>query len=175
MGATAPSRFFRESACAAAVRSWGGRTAGGGPWDFAARQKMGQNVAPTVTALAPRIPEADDASIAADLELVAKKLADVTRKATRDRDMEAVFVAAAAGQERRARGTAEKTAAALDSVAQWVERTEGRLSDTARLASEGQERTAGMLNDAIGLMTRRLDEIERKITETQQPSVDAAL
>jgi localization factor PodJL len=135
---------------------------------------MGQNVASTVARSVPRIPEADETSIAADLEVVARKLAEVTRKASRDRDMEAAL-AAATEHERRARETAEKTAAALDSVAQWVERTEGRLSDTARLASEGQERTAGMLNDAIGLMTRRLDEIERKITETQQPSVDAAL
>src|SRR4051812_28627851 len=135
---------------------------------------MRQNVASTVTGIDPRHATADE-SIAADLELVAKKLADVTRKATRDRDMESVFAAAAADHERRARDNAEKTAAALDSVAQWVERTEGRLSETTRLASEGQERTAGMLSDAIGLMTRRLDEIERKITDSQPPAMDEAL
>ena len=130
---------------------------------------MRQSVASTVASLDP-----SDTSIAADLELVAQKLADVSRKASRDRDMEAAL-ASASDHERRARETAEKTAMALDSVAQWVERTEGRLSETARLASEGQERTATILSDAIGLMTRRLDDIERKIGEGQQPSLDAAL
>ena len=95
---------------------------------------MRQNVAPTMAGPDRRSPEPDNASIAGDLELVAKKLAEVTRKTTRDRDMEAALAAASAEHERRARETAEKTAAALDSVAEWVESTEGRLSDTARLA-----------------------------------------
>jgi localization factor PodJL len=129
---------------------------------------MRQNVTSTGSGPDFRLPEAEDASLAHDLELVAKRLADMTRKATRDRDLDTALAAASAEQERRAREAAEKTAVALDSVAQWVERTEGRLSDTARIASETQERTAGMLNDALGLMTRRLDDIERKITEAHR-------
>jgi localization factor PodJL len=135
---------------------------------------MRQNVKQTAAGSDFRYPETDDLSLAHDLDLVAKKLADVTRRATRDRELDAAFVGTSPDAEWRARETAEKTAAALDSVAEWVERTESRLSDSARLASESQERTAGMLTDALGLMTRRLDEIERKIGESQQPSLEAA-
>src|SRR5215211_4308855 len=111
---------------------------------------MRQNVIPPVSGPDFRFAEADDASLAQDLELVAKRLADVTRKASRERDLETALVTASAEQERRAR-------------------------EAAHLASEAHERTAGMLTDALGLMTRRLDEIERKITEAQPPALDAAL
>ena len=126
---------------------------------------MRQSVPPSVAGPDFRYAEADDASLAHDLEMVAKKIADVTRKATRERDLDAT-------EERRAREAAEKITAARDSVAQWTERSEGRLSDGGRLA---QDRTAGMLTDALAAVTRRLDEIERKITEPQQPSMEAAI
>jgi localization factor PodJL len=133
---------------------------------------MRPNVPPTVSGSDFRYAEADDASLAHDLEMVAKKIADVTRKATRELD--AVSAADSGAQERRTREAAEKIAAARDPVAQWTERSEGRLSGTGRLASDAQDRTAGMLTDALAAVTRRLDEIERKITEPQQPSMEAA-
>src|SRR5918995_3236209 len=94
---------------------------------------MRQNVTPNAAGPGLGYPEADDASLAHDLELVAKKIADVTRKAARD------------------------------------------LDAPLAAASAEQERTAGMLAETLGAMTRRLDEIERKIAETQQPSMEAAL
>ncbi|HEX2727064.1 MAG TPA: hypothetical protein VHN20_14690, partial [Beijerinckiaceae bacterium] len=115
-------------------------------------------------------------SIDDDLDAVSAKLAELKRKAAHDRDLESILAAASVEQERRTRETAEKTAAALDSVAQWVERTEDRLSETTRLASESQERTAVILNETLGMMTRRLEDIERKITESAKPAaMDAAL
>jgi localization factor PodJL len=114
------------------------------------------------------------ASISDDLDAVSAKLAELKRKTAHDRDLESILAAASAEQERRTRETAEKTAAALDSVAQWVERTEDRLSETARLASEGQERTAVVLNETLSMMTRRLDDIERKITEGTRAAADQA-
>ncbi|HEY8566999.1 MAG TPA: hypothetical protein VIL65_15990 [Beijerinckiaceae bacterium] len=68
-----------------------------------------------------------------------------------------------------------KTAAALDSVARWIERAEDRLAETSRAVAEKEDRTASVLGEALGLMTRRLDEIERKIASGRQPSVGAAL
>jgi localization factor PodJL len=109
------------------------------------------------------------ASIDDDLDAVSAKLAELKRKAAQDRDLESILAAASVDQERRTRETAEKTAAALDSVAQWVGRTEDRLSETTRLASESQERTVLILNETLGMMTRRLDDIERKITESSKP------
>ena len=139
MGVPAPSLILCESIPAVATRCRGKRAGKRQPLnECAARQTMRQNVTSTVSGPDFRLAEAD-ASLAHDLELVAKRLADMTRKATRDRDLDAALAAASAEQERRAREAAEKTAVALDSVAQWVERTEGRLSDTARVAPGAQE------------------------------------
>ena len=136
---------------------------------------MRQSVPPTVAGPDFRYAEADDASLARDLEMVAKKIADVTRKATRERDLDAVSATDSGAQERRTREAAEKIAAARDLAPQRTERSEGRLSDAGRLAPDAQDRTAGMLTDALAAVTRRLDEIERKITEPQQPSLEAAM
>ena len=135
---------------------------------------MRQSVPPTVAGPDFRYAEADDASLARDLEMVAKKIADVTRKATRERDLDAISATDSGAQERRTREAAEKIAAARDLAPQRTERSEGRFSDAGRLAPDAQDRTAGMLTDALAAVTRRLDEIERKITEPQQPSLEAA-
>ena len=136
---------------------------------------MRQSVPPTVAGPDFRYAEADDASLARDLEMVAKKIADVTRKATRERDLDAISATDSGAQERRTREAAEKIAAARDLAPQRTERSEGRFSDAGRLAPDAQDRTAGMLTDALAAVTRRLDEIERKITEPQQPSLEAAM
>ena len=49
------------------------------------------------------------------------------------------------------------------------------LSDTARMALERQDHTANVLGEALAMMTKRLDEIEGKVSEGHQPAMNAAL
>jgi localization factor PodJL len=114
-----------------------------------------------------------------DLDAVTTRLSRMTtparQTASTPRELDTVLAAANAESERRSRETASKTAAALDSVARWIERAEDRLHETSRVAGERQEKTAALLGNAIDLMTRRLDDIERKVVDGQQPSVLAAM
>lgn len=121
-----------------------------------------------------------------DLDSVASRLGRVTRnpRATsgaapagggQPRSIDQVIAALTAEQDRRARESASKTAEALDSVARWIERAEDRMSETTRSVAERQDRTANVLGEALGLMTRRLDDIERKVAEGNPASVSAAL
>lgn len=122
-----------------------------------------------------------------DLDSVASRLGRVTRnpRATaaaaasagggQPRSIDQVIAALTAEQDRRARESASKTAEALDSVARWIERAEDRMSETTRTVAERQDRTANVLGEALGLMTRRLDDIERKVAEGNPASVSAAL
>src|SRR4051794_23613302 len=98
-----------------------------------------------------------------DIDAVADKLVAATRTSTGPRDVEALIAEASAESERRDRATADKTAAALDSVARWIERTEERLEETTRVSSENHERTSAVLGEALTVMTRRLDDIEQKV------------
>ncbi len=91
------------------------------------------------------------------------------------RDIEGLIATAAAESERRSRETTAKTAVALDAVARWIETAEERLDRTARTTTERGERTQAVLGEALGLMTRRLDTIERKIETGHQPALDKAL
>jgi localization factor PodJL len=109
----------------------------------------------------------------ADIDAVREKLAGRPRQGKRDIDE--LIAAASAESERRDREAAEKTAAALDSVARWIERAESRLDETARVTSEHHERTSTILGEALEVMTRRLDDIEVKVAEGQQPAMTAAL
>jgi localization factor PodJL len=90
-------------------------------------------------------------------------------------ELEEILARAAQETERRSREQAAKTAVALDSVASWIERAETRLSAASRNAAERQDRTAAVLGDALSAMTRRLDEIERKLSDGDRPSIEAAL
>jgi localization factor PodJL len=119
-----------------------------------------------------------------ELDAIAAKINKVTRSkaATSSRALDTVMTTVSAEADRRARENAGKTAEALDSVARWIERAEDRMSESTRAVSEGtrmamerQERTANVLGEALGLMTKRLDEIERKVVDGHQPSVLAAL
>ncbi|GGK38781.1 SEL1-like repeat protein [Salinarimonas ramus] len=91
------------------------------------------------------------------------------------RNLDQVIASLTAEQDRRARESAAKTAEALDSVARWIERAEDRMAESSRSAAERQDRTAGVLSEALGLMTRRLDDIERRVADGHQPSMNAAL
>src|SRR5918997_4538245 len=64
----------------------------------------------------------------ADIDAIRDRLAGRTRH--KPRDVEELVAAASAESERRDREAAEKTEAALDSVARWIERAESRLDET---------------------------------------------
>ncbi|MGJ3263618.1 MAG: hypothetical protein ACFE0R_10330, partial [Salinarimonas sp.] len=91
------------------------------------------------------------------------------------RNLDQVIASLTAEQDRRARESAAKTAEALESVARWIERAEDRMSETTKSVAERQDRTATVLGEALGLMTRRLDDIDRRVAEGHQPSMQAAL
>ncbi|TVR05878.1 MAG: hypothetical protein EA385_03100 [Salinarimonadaceae bacterium] len=129
-----------------------------------------------------------------DLDAVASRIARVTRGRNAQaqaqqrghdapvRGVDAIVAAVGAEAERKARESATRTADALDSVARWIERAEDRMSESTRLLSEGtrmalerQDRTANVLGEALALMTKRLDDIERKVVEGRNPSVGAAM
>ena len=122
---------------------------------------------------------ADRSVDAGDLDGAVAKLrsiGDIARRpaAAGAQDLQAIL-AASVESERRNQDQAAKTALALDSVASWIETAEDRLTETSRLTVERQERTAAMLGEALALMTRRLDEIDRKVADGAQPCVEAAL
>jgi localization factor PodJL len=136
--------------------------------DRAAR--YGEAATPRRRTATPAAPTPDD------LDHVASRLNKITRgKGAASRDLEAIMAVASAETDRRARDSAAKTAVALDSVARWIERAEDRFSETSRFVSERQDRTTAILGEALGLMTRRLDDIERKVVEGQQPSMALAM
>ena len=96
--------------------------------------------------------------------------------------IDAIVNAVAGETERRNRESNARTAEALDSVVRWIERTEDRmnestrtLSESTRMALERQDHTANVLGEALAMMTKRLDDIEHKVVDGQQPSITAAL
>ena len=96
--------------------------------------------------------------------------------------IDAIVSAVAGETERRSRESNARTAEALDSVVRWIERNEDRmnestrtLSESTRMALERQDHTANVLGEALAMMTKRLDDIEHKVVDGQQPSISAAL
>ena len=96
--------------------------------------------------------------------------------------IDAIVSAVAGETERRSRESNARTAEALDSVVRWIERNEERmnestrtLSESTRMALERQDHTANVLGEALAMMTKRLDDIEHKVVDGQQPSISAAL
>lgn len=69
------------------------------------------------------------------------------------------------------RDTHAATRQALDAVQRWVEDAEGRLSETTRLAGERQERAALAVGEALTIVTRRLDDIERRLEQGQKSAI----
>lgn len=85
------------------------------------------------------------------------------------------FITQAAMAERLTRDSNVRTASALDSIAQWMERTESRLSQGERSTAERQERTTSVIADSIKAMGERLAEIERKSEEVaRRPALQPA-
>lgn len=78
------------------------------------------------------------------------------------------FITQAAMAERLTRDSNARTASALDSIAQWMERTESRLSQGERTTVERQERATAVIADAIKTMGTRLSEIERRAEEASR-------
>ncbi len=111
-----------------------------------------------------------------ELDAVAAKIARLAQgKPVPGRDLDTLLATASAETERRSRENAAKTAVALDAVARWIEGAESRLDQTTRTTAARQERTTAVLGEALGLMTRRLEEIERKFESGSQPALDKAL
>ncbi|KAA2242058.1 SEL1-like repeat protein [Salinarimonas soli] len=116
------------------------------------------------------------AEAADELDAVAAKIARLAQgKPAPGRDLDHLLATASAETERRSRENAAKTAVALDAVARWIEGAETRIDQTSRATAQRQERTATVLGEALGLMTRRLEEIERKFESGHQPALDKAL
>ncbi|HEX2509018.1 MAG TPA: hypothetical protein VHK66_00720 [Microvirga sp.] len=100
-----------------------------------------------------------------DLDAALAKIARVTRhRASVDFDP----LAATAPEAPDPSG---RTALALDSVADWIEQAEARLSESAHGATEQQERLASALADALEALQVRLDRVESRIAG---PSTDLA-
>lgn len=78
------------------------------------------------------------------------------------------FITQAAMAERLTRDSNVRTASALDSIAQWMERTESRLSQGERSTIERQERATTVIADAIKAMGTRLSDIERRSEEANR-------
>ncbi|WP_460447930.1 SEL1-like repeat protein [Alsobacter sp. SYSU BS001988] len=68
-------------------------------------------------------------------------------------------------QENRLRTEAveEKTAGALDSIVRFMERSDTRRGEELNALAQAQERTSTALRDALGLVTNRMDSLERAI------------
>jgi localization factor PodJL len=85
------------------------------------------------------------------------------------------FITQAAMAERLTRDSNARTANALDSIAQWMERTEGRLSQGERATAERQERATAVIADAIKAMGERINDIERRTGESaRRPAVPSS-
>jgi localization factor PodJL len=56
----------------------------------------------------------------------------------------------------------DRTAAALDSIARWIEKTEQRMSSAERITAERQERATSVVADAIKTIGSRIADIERR-------------
>lgn len=79
----------------------------------------------------------------------------------------------AAMAERITRESSAKTAGALDSIARWIEKTEGRLATGERAIAERQERATSVIADAIKAMGERIGDIERTALEAQRKPATA--
>ena len=174
-----------------------------GPYERAAQARDDYDAAPTVrrkaSAQRPAPAQPRKNSLYDELDAIAGRIARATRgqgvsapeaapspapahAPSQKSGIDSIVAAVTAETERRTRESTAKTTEALDSVVRWIERTEERmhesnrsLSDTARMALERQDHTANVLGEALAMMTKRLDEIEGKVSEGHQPAMNAAL
>jgi localization factor PodJL len=171
-----------------------------GHYERAAPARDDYDAAPTVRRKAstqrPAAAQPRKNSLYDELDAIAGRIARATRgqgapapaaepaphQPSQKTGIDSIVAAVTAETERRTRESTAKTTEALDSVVRWIERTEERmnesnrsLSDTARMALERQDHTANVLGEALAMMTKRLDEIEGKVSEGHQPAMNAAL
>ena len=86
------------------------------------------------------------------------------------------LVAATGASERRAIETASRTAAALGSVASWIERAQEQLTETSITAARAQSEAASVLADAVDSLAERLHHVERRVVEQPETrSFDTAI
>ncbi len=108
-----------------------------------------------------------------DLDAAIAKIARVTHRRT------SVGFDSAAAAAPRARPDAPdpaiRTALALDSVADWIEHAEARLSESAHGATVQQERLATALADALEVLQARLDRVESRASGSSPDMADALL
>ena len=83
------------------------------------------------------------------------------------------LVAATSASERRAIETAAKTAAALGSVASWIERAQQQLKETTQAAARSHEEAASLVHEAVGALDQRLVAVERRSGGEQASFGDA--
>lgn len=109
-------------------------------------------------------------AIAARLESLA-----IARRTAPQPNLDAL-AAATAASERRLRDSSIKTAAALESVARWMEGADSRFSTLAghvvRESEERQEETTSLVGQAMSAVTERLDTIESRLANGGVASLD---
>jgi localization factor PodJL len=82
-----------------------------------------------------------------------------------DLDAQALISAAVAEARRYVRRNEMRTNSALDAISDWIEKSEMRHADEAKRLASSQERVASAMRDALGLMTGRLNQIEKLVAE----------
>ncbi|SCZ05066.1 SEL1-like repeat protein [Microvirga guangxiensis] len=86
-----------------------------------------------------------------------------------ERTFEALMAAVSAETERQTQDHASRTAIALESMASWIEQTEERLNETARVSADHQDRMATALSQALTTLKGRLDSVENLAAAERQP------
>nr|WP_293861387.1 hypothetical protein [uncultured Alsobacter sp.] len=108
----------------------------------------------------------------ATLRDIAAQLARMDRSATAPvarpasptgNDLQSVLNRAMAEARSQAQAVEDRTAGALDSMVKWMDRAETRRREDINLIAAAQERTSTALRDALGLVTARMDSIERTV------------
>jgi localization factor PodJL len=126
--------------------------------------------------------EAETNAAADELEALSERLSrlnqgDMDTAAFAGRPVKATRLTAVpdAPASRKAGNSEERTAAALDSIARWIEKTEQRLSSSERVTAERQERATSVVADAIKTIGSRIAEIERRDVAPAETTTPAAM
>ena len=82
-----------------------------------------------------------------------------------DLDAQALISAAVAEARRYVRRNEMRTNSALDAISDWIEKSEMRHANEAKRLASSQERVASAMRDALGLVTGRLNQIEKLVAD----------
>ena len=126
--------------------------------------------------------EAETNAAADELEALSERLSrlnqsDMDTAAFAGRPAKAARLTAVpdAPASRKSVTSEDRTAAALDSIARWIEKTEQRLSSSERITAERQERATSVVADAIKTIGSRIAEIERRDVAPAENAAPAAI